>query len=152
MNYLYNGVELPALPEWDKEKYPYAFIVQTYAAGMLLGTKLYFLTELECYVADTVECECVRYRTGDIRYNYSESSDSWGEAKEVDASTIDSFRYDTILWTNTDIYCQTDIYYPSGTLYMAASEPVPVGGAAPIDHASFLQGWLVGRRLAGMRK
>jgi hypothetical protein len=26
MNYFYNGVELPALPEWDKEAYPYAAI------------------------------------------------------------------------------------------------------------------------------
>lgn len=26
MNYLYNGVKLPALPEWDKETYPYAVI------------------------------------------------------------------------------------------------------------------------------
>lgn len=33
-----------------------------------------------------------------------------------------------------------------------ASDPIPVGGGEPIDHASFLQGWLVGRRLAGMRK
>lgn len=30
-----------------------------------------------------------------------------------------------------------------------ASEPIPVN---PIDPTSFLQGWLVGRRLAGMRK
>jgi hypothetical protein len=25
--YLYNGVQLPPLPEWDREKYPYAVIV-----------------------------------------------------------------------------------------------------------------------------
>lgn len=31
-----------------------------------------------------------------------------------------------------------------------ASDPIPVGGE-PIDQASFFQGWLVGRRLAGMR-
>lgn len=32
-----------------------------------------------------------------------------------------------------------------------ASDQIPVG-VEPIDKASFLQGWLVGRRLAGMRK
>ena len=31
--YLYNGIELPALPEWDKSKYPYAFIANTANQG-----------------------------------------------------------------------------------------------------------------------
>lgn len=55
------------------------------------------------------------------------------------------------------IWAMYDIYYAdtdengelAGTLYLAASDPIPVGDE-PIDKASFLQSWFVGRRLARM--
>jgi hypothetical protein len=60
--------------------------------------------------------------------------------------TSDTSRHATdVFWTNTDILNE------DGSLYLAASDPIPVGGE-PIDPTSFMQGWLVGRRLAGMRK
>ena len=71
MNFLYNGVKLPALPEWDKEKYPYA--------AMNLGANYGVL-----YLLDN-------------------------------ALMAKQFQ-----WANFDILNE------DGTLYLAASDPVPV--------------------------
>ena len=58
-NYVYNGTELPKLPEWDKSTYPYAVIVKQ---GYL--TKYY---KLRCYatVSYYTDVDCKRKFGGD---------------------------------------------------------------------------------------
>lgn len=144
MNYLYNGVELPDINEvWtDKEKYPYAYIESDYPglyAILLTNTPVKYVngsylvanTSYSCWMSDGVSFE----------FYQEETVDADG------AFTNDS----TPIWSNTDIL-NTD-----GTTYLAASEPIPVGGEPEKpttftpDPISMTMGWLVGRRIAGQR-
>lgn len=143
-NYLYNGVELPALPEWDKEKYPCAAISVHWASD-----NAYTL-----YMSSTPPV--IRSDSGgligfDIKgpYCYTlidlDIQSDWPAIRELDGdeSTISL----GFIWTNTDIH-----YKDNGTLYLAASDPIPVTTPEPLDPASMLMGWLVGRRIASQRK
>lgn len=146
MNYLYNGVELPELPEWDKEVFPYAVIHNT------LGILSLTLCKHRPYAH-------IHEGNGSLQIMSNGS-----EPKSGDVLTYEikdgvweliwtSFSY--LIVAEADmIWCNADIYYDDkagGELYRATSDPVPVGGE-PIDKASFMQGYIVGRRLAGMRK
>ena len=138
-NYLYNGVKLPPLPEWDKETYPYAVIITT-SSGYVL-----FVCQQEPAPRPAVSDDPSYIWFGE--YDYKPMSaycyEPYSQWEEL--STSFSYCSNNIFWTNTDIYNE------DGSVYLAASEPVPVGGE-PIDPTSFMQGYIVGRRLAGMRK
>ena len=120
--YLYNGMRLPKLPEWDKKKYPFAVIIK---GTSIVGA----YTELMVY-------EKIAYRTTeDGRYQvgymgayerslYSSVYDEWndfayGNTGE-DARFLCDVGSDYIHWTNTDIY------YQSGEVAYPAIAPVPV--------------------------
>ena len=54
--YLYNGVRLPALPEWDREKYPFAVI--WYTPGFLgIGSYYYLIISQTEIVTDATSSE-----------------------------------------------------------------------------------------------
>lgn len=136
MNYLYNGVELPALPEWDKTAYPYAFITRVLGKPIL-----------------QVSVERPYWDNSDMRFLY-DSDGGWAECKNglwedfifmnPAFYTSDEFRP---LWSNFDVLNE------DGSVYMAASEPIPVGASTfTPDPISLTLGWLVGRRIAGQRK
>ena len=130
-NYLYNGVELPQIPEWDKETYPYvAMTISANVVNALMSTEPLGVDDFD--LSDD--------RVG-IKYyiNTELNPDTWELAANTNIGYIKPF------WANYDVLNE------DGTIYLAATEPVPVGGE-PIDPTSFMQGWLVGRRLAGMRK
>lgn len=127
MKYLYNGVELPALPDWDKEKYPYA---------MLLGTGfLWVSTDIPYVLYGSVRCYCDYevYVVQDGSFVYKSSG-----------STINVGI--TPFWSSVDIYYENSLEDVGGTLFLAASEPVPV-----TDHNARIMGWIVGKRLAAQR-
>lgn len=120
-NYLYNGVELPALPEWDKEKYPYALL----GNHTWLNDKM--RAQLVCY---SEKAETGYNDDGDIAYwvvingtriefyivyPINTIPSDWGNPTEYTGSANRSG-----IWSNTDIYLD------DGTLYLAASDPVPV--------------------------
>lgn len=126
-NYLYNGVEAPALPQLtatEQETYPIAMINKN-------GRLIY--------------CSAVYDADADGRVTVSLFSTIVYDV--VDGQWVKQSTYPMTfkpVWTNTDILNE------DGTIYLAASEPIPVGGE-PIDPTSFMQGYIVGRRLAGMR-
>lgn len=138
MNYLYNGVELAALPDWDKTTYPYAIITRD-SEGIPVGGRLYISTERFVYVDGVV----IRPDTASGEY-YFHTRDSFGMGvwfHNPSASQVSG----TPFWTNTDIYMRDD----TSVLYLAASEPVPV---LSIDYTAMVQGWIVGKRLAAQRR
>ena len=111
--YLYNGVELPALPERDKQTYPYAYIVH--------GDSTYKIRF--CSVP------LVAVNLAQILSNTS----SYHGEYEINYKLENGERVDETyaggcwaVWSNTDIYYKDSLSDVGGTLAMVASEPIPV--------------------------
>lgn len=103
--YLYNGVRLQKLPEWDKETYPHAVIVQT-------GSKYQLF--LDTTFNATSEGKISRLFARDQDWGYTD-----GEWNESSSGGLSHY----VIWTNKDLYYSADA---GGGLFMEASEPVPV--------------------------
>lgn len=161
-NYLYNGILLPALPDWDKVKYPYAYI---WAAGWNAPSDY-----INHYKLDVCSSP-IRYGTVDgtlsayletgtesVMYNCPQTDGefkAWEYYGEVGTSqTAKVYPF----WTNHDVISDSD-----GSVYFAASKainaetgeeidysPIPVSSFTP-DPISMTMGWIVGRRIAGQR-
>lgn len=115
--YLYNGVRLPKLPEWDRESYPYAHISKFTAIEdyvLVVHTKPLFvkssgMVQVNEDITEGVPC---------MKWFSTEANRPWTE------STSNVFRYDQaddIAWTNTDVPIQS-----TGEILLAATDPVPV--------------------------
>lgn len=114
--YLYNGMKFPKLPERDKSTYPYAVISYgNWLPQYANNANLYFLKEIRysesgggLYVNNGLKTASTAY-----------SDDfAWGELQESDSGSAVAFRW--LHWANTDILGS------NGTVYLAASAPVPV--------------------------
>lgn len=140
-NYLYNGVELPPLPDWDKTAYPYATITRTLTGvnyWLSLTSKpqvlseSYALTCNEIYNVDYYIYAPDEGLTNFTHINEAVSGATFptlsvgaGSLLLVSNSSLDT----TWAWSNHDILMA------DGSVYLAASDPVPVDGeteAAPI--------------------
>lgn len=110
-DWLYNGEVFPALPEWDKTNYPYAFI----SNGSLVVTKTLPHSHNDEYprmawdIADGVHA---------IRYSANGMRTEWNAPYSMNGAV--NYQEGLATWANFDVY-GTD-----GTLYLAASNPVPV--------------------------
>lgn len=101
MKYLYNGIELPTLPEWDKTTYPYVNIFRN-----LQFSGRYYLE----FTAEPVNTVTRWVGNGDTAYQTA--GDVWEKA-----NLSNSF---TTVWANHDIYKE------DGTLDLSASCPIDV--------------------------
>ena len=107
--YLYNGVRLPKLPEWDRAAYPYAAISYAETAGVWY---LRFLSVLP-YFSGTE----FYYGDNTVELRYYRDIDGWENPTERNPSGDISYG---IMWASHNI-CSID-----GSIYLAASDPVPV--------------------------
>lgn len=116
--YLYNGVRLPALPEWDREKYPYAVIVFRKA------TEEYYLYTLSNKVhGETVIFDTYYYRSKAPYDCFHIENDSWvWWFFQEDGDLNSNPKTHTIIWANHEII---DV---DGSVFLDATEPVPVYG------------------------
>lgn len=121
MYYLYNGVKLPALPEYDTAAYPYAVLDKTNAGTSFLfyafRSRPYYGTN----PADSTKMGV--YSTGGAKVYYFVPADG-GSEWEHSMDTENPFAAEdgnenTLFWTNTDI-----LYEGDGSVWLAASEPV----------------------------
>ena len=154
-NYLYNGWELPPLPEWDKSKYPYAAISVWYSSKLtapwtiaslyLSDVPLYikkgwlvFETQnaipksngsIICYKWDSLGIE-----TGSVEFTRCTEKDATLVADDMLGFGID--------WANYDV-----LNYENDSVVVAVSTPVPVSAipVPPPDPLSMLLGWRAGR-------
>ena len=144
-NYLYNGVVLPALPEWDKTTYPYAVINcadGVYTLWIPLSPVFY------CVNVDTSETlwdNALLLSLGDsyntvwngwdgLKYVYNADSGAW----EYTGDRVSPFNAkihntsigdDRLVWANYDVpvFDGSASGNPlTGDIYLAASDPVPV--------------------------
>ena len=128
--YLYNGVRLPKLPEWDKTAYPYVLI--TYQYGR------YYVTIANVKQAANL-VPGVDY-WGSFTANgkfisYSLTDGDWvgGTTEHTANSGVLNGRYDEegFVWANHDIYVQewtsnSTPAIPTDTILLPASDPIPV--------------------------
>lgn len=144
-NYLYNGIKLPDINTvWtDKETYPYAYITASTSPRRLILTatnKKVMRTNGTCMVTATSSYD---------NYTVYELTDGEWVSGTYSGSFI-------------AVWCSEDLYYSSvlsddtdsdlaGTLYLAASDPIPVTAAPAPDPFWMTMGWMVGRMIAGMR-
>lgn len=141
MAYLYNGVQLPPLPKWDKEKYPYAILryyswpAGSAAAGVTeadlvlstsrpeyrrSGNNIVISPGMRKYyfcVFDDEDAALVSSASG-----INCIANTWTfEGDAVVEGNINSYDADDVFWSNTDII---DVF--DNTVYFEASDPVPV--------------------------
>ena len=128
-NFLYNGVELPDINEvWtDKVKYPYAYMEMLmqnplYTALVLISKPMFCKTNSHgdlssAYSANTQHAE----------YMLAEGGNSWSLTNSGTWNTEGNFSTlgsnTSALWANYDVINTDD-----NSIYLAASDPVPVGG------------------------
>ena len=136
--YFYNGLELPALPEYDKTTYPYVFIDEDdyHIDGEIL---LYVCTFKVKYslVYNSINGNFLGYNLyaqsdgNNLRYRISSDGSEWvlderyGGGQQVEGVWVAgaSDNPDFVKWANYDIY-YTDTKSNgdlAGTLYLAAS-------------------------------
>lgn len=111
---LYNGVELPALPEWDIEAYPYATITRVdqfnrYDLNIAPypwfhdGTYFYWIAERQCV---------------NLHYRFYDGTDAWKFEGNYSRSAGQKVTSANVFWSNNDVLNS------GGSVYLAASYPV----------------------------
>ena len=116
--YSYNGVILPALPEWDRERYPYMCMTTNSSNSVV---NLHMSSEPVVYDG---KLNVTMIRTAYVPkprlfVSWTENNNAWGEIAEP-STDYNIYYSNPLIWTNTDIVKS------NGDVYMAASEPVPV--------------------------
>lgn len=124
MYYLYNGVRLPELPEYDKAVYPYAVLDKTNAGTSFLfyafksrpyyGTNPADSTKMGVYSSGGAKVYYFVPADGCIEWEHSMDTENPFAAEDGNENTL--------FWTNTDI-----LYEGDGSVWLAASEPVGEG-------------------------
>lgn len=130
--WLYNGVRLPKLPEWDKETYPYAFM--TVMATSSNTSAYLYCSPVPIYKNDNggLISSLITKQDGTvICYTCSLLSDGtvfedWTRYENGDKSVVSDASFIVIntaliKWSNYDM-----LNYSDDSVYLAASEPVPV--------------------------
>lgn len=119
VGYSYNGTVLPALPEWDKETYPYAVITGSYVS--YFGEILYSLdlTRTPLIYDEKTGDITVEEKGYSIYATFRESKGGWGDFEQVKMAS-DWAKSDDFVWTNNDIVRADD------SVHYLASDPVPV--------------------------
>ena len=111
--YLYNGVQLPPLPEWDKETYPYAYIVHGNSTYKVRFCSVPLVAlNISLILSNTFSSQ------GEHEINYKLENGEWVDETYAGGCSA--------VWSNTDIYYKDSVPDVGGTLAMAASDPIPV--------------------------
>lgn len=119
--YLYNGVQLPPLPEWDKTAYPYAAIFKN-----IIGTAVLYIFEQKPYVTIKTSVTAALSITSGSKYVYkgansiSNPTNGWNANTEYTATDDQTMNIQSVIWTDFDLLNE------DGTVSLSASEPVPV--------------------------
>lgn len=122
MNYLYNGVELPALPEWDKEAYPYAAIGRVVYSNSVGDWKL--IASDTPFTATVTNGHISFMMSAPVMYdNPADQPNEWVSTETGFYSTLE------YLWSNHDMYDYND----STVLVHKASTPISLEGMKVIE-------------------
>ena len=114
--YLYNGVQLPKLPEWDKSKYPYAVIVLDIndIYNLFISTKPIIYAGLSKIAS-----------SGAVKL-YKHQNDTWNLTNDYGEGAWSGKSYVSPKWSNPDLLYGDYFTDKVGTVFLTASEPIPV--------------------------
>lgn len=120
----YNGVVLPKLPEWDKSKYPYAYIADYRDVS---GEFWLYVTDKPLHYASRSSVECITSLGETVNYKLFTCADGGSEWVHTLDETEDISQMVAPIWCNTDM----DAYQYGSNTYLgyvalSASDPVPV--------------------------
>lgn len=121
-NWSYNGTVLPKLPSWDKSAYPYAYIDKLLNYTLVLSSAPLYVDNTESNTL-TGSLHSDGAEVNFMIWSCATGGSSWNLANEG-AGVID--RVNTVVWANTNLYYLNSVNDIDGTLYLAASDPVPV--------------------------
>lgn len=143
MNYLYNGVELPALPDWDRDKYPYAviFMGDSGSPSLYASSIPQYLTATDIGISQSFK------EQGEMLSFYGFGGYIWEYSIRL---SVSNGVYQNMVGGMKGIWANYDVYTPDGTLYLAASEPIPIL-APTLDPLSMWLGWKAGNWVARQR-
>ena len=119
-NYLYNDVELPKLPKWDIELYPYALIgVAPKPSGVKPYTRLYaskspFVLNEGVLFPFAVSAQTDSY----VHSLINEGETEWSKIVIYTQNGVSTNISETIIWTNHDILNE------DGSVYFGAICPI----------------------------
>ena len=132
-NYLYNNVELPALPEWDKSVYPYAVITSWGDAkyGIMLfvsTTPLTYFAVSNTSFEGSIKKPYIHWRV------YTDLNTNPNDWEVIDWGADVSIYRPELIWANHDVVISgiNTITSPPvtewavGDVVLPASDPVPV--------------------------
>ena len=110
--YLYGGVRLPKLPEWDETVYPYAIITE----------RTLYVSKIRPYTKESSDGSIWVWAQGEwgdvLHYYLFDNSTSW---QGPSADDVAGCKQSDLLWSNKDILDST------GSVSFAGSDPVDIG-------------------------
>ena len=113
--YLYNGVRLPALPEWDETKYPYAQISGWHVSGALLRVTTFPFKVKNGWFYTSANGSQIAYKIVDNQWEISEANCmAFSEEKQMQMAGMN------VEWANYNVLKE------NGEVYLVASDPIPV--------------------------
>lgn len=120
--YLYNGVQLPALPEWDKETYPYAHIAFTDSRYFVyIFSQPPTTWKRTDYFPTTNTYEVNGMKSGIWNAAIHDPGQNiWYDFGEPNDNQYGWNKLTNIVWANYDVL------YADGSAYLEASDPIPV--------------------------
>lgn len=123
--YLYNGIRLPALPKWNEETHPFAYIIKSNSSDSYY---LCVYDDRAVYDEKYEYTPCIVDTHGDNKAQqrkYYVSNGEWAYALGGKVTTPYGLSFSGGA-SDTPVWCNTDILNEDGTVYLPASEPVPV--------------------------
>jgi hypothetical protein len=125
IGYSYNGVVLPTLPEWDKETYPYAVMTTNTQGGVVTSVRIVAYSEPMHLVLNTASVGS-SYYLGVKAGNPFLTTGAWYFISHPTAEfTEKTLSYD-YLYTDEPHWANYDVLDKDGSVYLAASDPIPV--------------------------
>lgn len=147
--YLYNGDELPALPDYNDSIYKYLCIRKAtdYIGGY--SYTLYAFTGVEYFMYDNTMWLIEFSESNHLAWKYDKSEETWGKPfvdSSPDPELIPRYGVATKLlsWANFDVLNK------DGSVFLKASDPVPVSTYTP-NPAAMLAGFQLGAAIRRMR-
>ena len=111
--YSLNEQTFPEFPSYNKELYPYIFVVQSW-----IGRYTAVISQTKAYVAvGSSGSDVIYWENPSMRCNYSKGA--WGAWSDNGSNVNIALKDEPYGWANYDIY-------KNGSLWLAASEPVLV--------------------------